>query len=272
VTGLVYVSVDMEGITGVATLDQITPGGRGYPAAQRMMTAEANAAVLGAFDAGAEAVTVNDSHGTMDNLLHEELDHRARLIVGSPKPDVMAEGLSAEFGVALLVGYHAAAGQPGVLAHTFSGAFTEVRLNGAVVSEAELTAQQAAAVGVPIGLVTGDDITCALAQVAFPGVRTVAVKTALGHTAADGLSPRQARDEIRRAAAAAVTAGLAGELPPVEPLDRLDLEVDLRTVIDAERAGAIPWVERVGSRTVRGTLPDPRAVMGLLGVLADLAS
>ncbi len=73
----VYISVDMEGIAGIATLDQVIRGGHGYPRAQQLMTAETNAVIAAAFAAGAESVLVNDSHGTMDNLLHADLDPRA---------------------------------------------------------------------------------------------------------------------------------------------------------------------------------------------------
>ena len=119
----VYISVDMEGIAGIATLDQTIRGGGGYHRAQMLMTAETNAAIAGAFDAGATSVLVNDSHGTMDNLLHADLDPRARLIFGTPKMQCMAEGLTSDHDVALFVGYHAPAGGPGVLAHTFSSLF-----------------------------------------------------------------------------------------------------------------------------------------------------
>jgi D-amino peptidase len=265
---LVYISIDLEGVAGVATLDQIIRGGHGYPRAQRLMTAEANAAVAGAFDAGAEGVVVNDSHGTMDNLLHDELDPRARVVVGAPKPDGMAEGLSPDFGVALLVGYHAAGGRPGVLAHTYSGVFAEVRLNGSVVSEAELTAQQAAAVGVPVGLVTGDDVICGLAEATFPGATTVVVKTALGHTAADSLAPSRACSEIRAAAALAVTSAVG--LRPIDVPDDLDVEIDLLTIVAAERAVLLPGIERTGIRTVRCRLARPRETVGLLDGLCSL--
>ncbi|GAA3166939.1 hypothetical protein GCM10020255_053070 [Rhodococcus baikonurensis] len=108
----VYISVDMEGIAGIATLDQTIRGGGGYHRAQMLMTAETNAAIAGAFDAGATSVLVNDSHGTMDNLLHADLDPRARLIFGTPKMQCMAEGLTSDHDVALFVGYHAPAGGP----------------------------------------------------------------------------------------------------------------------------------------------------------------
>jgi len=148
----VYISIDMEGIAGIATRDQVVRGGHGYPRAQALMTAEANAAIAGAFEGGATAVTVNDSHGTMDNLLQDQLDVRARLILGSPKTGCMAHGLTPEHDLALFIGYHAAAGEMGVLSHTFSSQFSSFRLNGQTVSEAEVNALYAAAQGVPVGL------------------------------------------------------------------------------------------------------------------------
>src|ERR1022692_2879586 len=126
----VYISVDMEGIAGVATLDQVVRGGHGYERACVLMTEETNAAIRGAFDGGASEVLVSDSHGTMDNLLHEQLDPRARLIFGKPRGFCMAEGLTEQHDLALFLGYHAPAGARGVLAHTFSSHFTGVRVNG----------------------------------------------------------------------------------------------------------------------------------------------
>src|SRR5688572_3384088 len=105
----VFISVDMEGVAGIATLYQILRGGSGYPRAQELMTQETNAAITGAFDGGATEVLVNDSHGTMDNLLHERLDPRARVVFGAPKAQCMAAGLSSDADVALFIGYHAAA-------------------------------------------------------------------------------------------------------------------------------------------------------------------
>jgi D-amino peptidase len=174
----VYISIDMEGVAGVATFDQVVRGGHGYPRAQELMTGEANAAIAGAFDGGATEVLINDSHGTMDNLIHAELDQRARIIFGSPKLDCMAEGIDENHDVALFIGYHAAAGSEGVMAHTYSSTFTEVRVNGEPVSEADVNALQAAAVGVPVGLLTGDDQICAAIQKTLPGIETVTVKRA----------------------------------------------------------------------------------------------
>jgi D-amino peptidase len=265
----VYLSIDMEGIAGVATRDQVVRGGHGYRLAQSLMTAEANAAIEGAFAAGATGVLVNDSHGTMDNLLQEQLDPRARLVLGSPKLDCMAEGITAAHDVAFFLGYHAAAGSPGVLAHTFSSHLIEVRLGGSPVSEAEVNALQAAAVGVPVGLLTGDDVICRLAREVLPGVTAVEVKQARGVHAAISLSPSEARELIREAAAESV-ANLAA-LRPVAVPGVLDVEVDMPLVAAAENGSMMPGVERVADRTLRAVCARPRDVVGFVTVCAQLA-
>lgn len=266
----VYISVDMEGIAGIATLDQVIRGGHGYPAAQALMTAETNAAIAGAFEGGATEVVVNDSHGTMDNLILEQLDPRASLILGSPKTQCMAEGLSSDFDVALFVGYHAPAGAPGVLAHTFSANFTEVRLDGRLASETSVNALVAGAAQVPVGLVTGDDVICALAAASLPGVHTVEVKKAHGFTAAHSLPPSLARDAVLAGAKLAVQR--AGDLAPIPVPEISQLEIDMPNPTGAEFAAMMPGVVRVGDRTVRAELADPDEVVGVIVVAYELAT
>src|SRR5688500_12942765 len=89
----VYISSDMEGIAGLVLGNQVSGGERDYSVGRRLMIAETNAAIAAAFDAGATEVLVNDSHGSQTNLLAEELDRRASLITGSPKPLGMMQGI-----------------------------------------------------------------------------------------------------------------------------------------------------------------------------------
>jgi hypothetical protein len=90
----IYISVDMEGITGLVDAEDVQPPGRDYERGRILMTEDTNAAVRGAYDAGATAVLVNDAHGPMRNLLPDLLDPRATLIKGRPKPMGMMEGLT----------------------------------------------------------------------------------------------------------------------------------------------------------------------------------
>ena len=77
----ILISVDIEGVAGVFHPEQTRPSNPEYERARRLMTAEANAAIRGAFVGGASEVLVNDSHGGFRNLLPDELDPRARAVL-----------------------------------------------------------------------------------------------------------------------------------------------------------------------------------------------
>lgn len=266
----VYISVDMEGIAGIATLDQTVSGQSGYRSAQSLMTAETNAAIEGAYEAGASAVTVSDSHGKMNNLLHAELDPRARLVFGAPRAQCMAHGIDEEHDVALFVGYHAPGGAHGVLAHTFSSEFVRIRINGHEVSEAEVNALYAASRGVPVGLITGDDQVCALAAQILPGVGTATVKTAEGWSATNSLSPSAAQKLIRQASALAVER--IGSHQLIALPDELVAEVDLQIPESAELLAFVPGSQRLSELTVRQRVSNVDELLTLITVWYELAS
>lgn len=255
----VYISIDMEGVAGIAHLQQVMRGSGDFDRSRALMAGEANAAIEGAFDAGAASVVVNDSHGDMYNLLAEDVDPRAELVLGSPKvPGSMMQGFGPEFGVALFLGYHAAAGTEGaVLDHTYAGrVLYDVRVNGESWTEAELNAALAGTDGVPVGLVTGDDKLCAVVSKRLPGVRTVEVKQGMGRNVARSIHPSRARELIRGTAAEAVRG--AGELEPYRPPGPYVLEADVLNTAIADLCSLVPGVERTAPRTLRFETPDFR--------------
>ena len=265
----IFISVDIEGVAGVVALQEGQPGNAEYERARRLMTAEANAAVAGAFDGGATEVVVNDSHGPMVNLLPEELDARAELIRGNIKPFGMFAGLDDGFAGAMCVGYHAAAGDRGVLSHTTAGVFTAVRLNGSVSSEASLYGALAGSMGVPVVLLSGDDVIVGACRDLFVGAQLVQVKTALSQRAARSVAPSVACEQIRRAAAEAV--GSAGRVRPYRVAMPGRIEFDFARPIMADQCGRIPVGERVGPRTVGfacGTVQDAVGWMAVCAVMA----
>ena len=242
----VLVSADMEGVSGVVHPDDVEPGTVSYAEFRHVMTSDVNAAIAGLFDAGASQVVVNDAHYTMRNLVVTDLDPRVTYIRGSQKPLGMIEGLLDDRGqpavdAVAFVGYHAGAGQPGVLAHCHLGnSITGVRFGGAVMSEGRMNAAVAAEFGVPLVLVTGDDITCADARAYAPGVSTAQVKRAITRYTAhlESLSVAQAR--IRAAAAA----GLAARPAPATVLPPFEIEVDFDAAHLADAAVRLPGVRR----------------------------
>src|ERR1700730_11590002 len=221
----VLISVDMEGISGVATRRETATGwppgagkGTDYERARAWRTADANAAIAGACDAGATEVLVADAHDGMLNLIWEALDPRAELIRGyENRTGAMIEGIDRSFDAVFFVGYHArAADGRGVLSHTFTGPDTlwDVRLNDVPASEARFNAALAGQYGVPVALGTGDDVICDETRSWLPHVETAVVKYALDRFTARCLAQPTALERIRTAAGRAIQR--VRDMPPFQ--------------------------------------------------------
>src|ERR1700685_4493855 len=270
----VLISVDMEGIGGVVDGDDISPGHAEYERNRVLLTAEASAAVRGVYAYQADAqVLVTEAHAAFRNLLPEQLDRRAELLRGDPKPDGMMAGLAADIDAVLFIGYHGKAGTPwSVLAHTISRAVVaDVRCNGRSLGELGLNTALAAHSGVPPVLVAGDDSVAAEAAEVAPGMRAVVVKRALGARAAALLHPDEACDRIEQEVPKA-RAG-RGSVKPLRFDGPVVLEVEVLRTRMTEHALLVPGMELADGRTLRYTAPDfPTAyqiseLIALLGAL-----
>ncbi len=268
----VHISVDMEGIAGVAAAHDTTLGAPHYEYCRRLMTAECNAAIEGSFDAGASEVLVNDSHGTMLNLVQEDVDLRARVIRGRPKHFGMLEGLDADTATTLFVGYHAAAGRgDGVLNHTMrSRDVLGVFLNDEPAGELRLNAALAGWHGVPVALVTGDDVVCEEARDCLGDVETVEVKQAIDKYAAASLHPIRAQQLIREGTQRALSR--LGELRPYRVESPTTLRVSWSSTTTAAMCEDIPGIKRVASRDVEYTSSSYPELYRLLRVMLQVAA
>ena len=266
----VYISSDMEGIAGLVSGTQVTAGDRDYSVGRRLMIAETNAAIAGAFDGGATEVLVNDSHGSQTNLLAEELDRRATLITGAPKPFGMMQGIDSTFDAVVFIGYHAQASTTdAVLGHTYSGALKRVTLNSREVGEYGLNAAVAGHFGVPVVFIAGDRAVVEQARALIPGVEGLAVKDGIGQTAARTLHPAEARERI----AAGVKAALARrtQIRPVPMTRPVTIEVELSVVEYADAVAMVPGMRRVSGRVVSYTAPDMAAAYRMSRLISNLA-
>jgi D-amino peptidase len=245
----ILVSADMEGATGVTWPADVLPGTPQWERCRALFTSDVNAAALGFFDGGADEVLVNEAHWSMRNLLLERLDDRVQMLTGKHKSLSMVEGIQhGDVDAVAFVGYHTGAGTEGVLAHTYlANSVTGVWLNGVRASEGLLNAHVAAEYGVPVILVTGDDLTCEDAQGYAPEARTVAVKDHVSRYAAVCRTPARTAADIRTAAAGATA--LAGRRAPVTS-GSYTVELEF----DAEHLGAaatvVPGVAASGERRV----------------------
>jgi D-amino peptidase len=196
----VYIAADMEGIGGVSTWDvQADTKGREYDKFRHLMTQEVNAAVAGAFDAGATEVLVSDSHGDAQNIDVEALDKRVQLVRSWPRPLLMVQGIDASFDALVLVGYYASQGQfPAVLAHNINNQrIMGIKFNGTTMPDAGLAAAIAGEFGVPTVFVSGDQAVGQEMKRLVSPIETVAVKQAIGFYAATMMHPVAAQRLIR---------------------------------------------------------------------------
>lgn len=252
----VFISSDMEGTAGVVDWNQCLLGEPEYEYYRTLLQGEVNAAIEGAQAGGADEFLVNDSHSKMQNLRPDTLAGNARYLSGRHKPMYMMQGLDQSFDAIFFVSYHGSMSSPAPLSHTYNPrAIAEVKLNGVVVGESGINALVALGHGVPIVLITGDDITAEEAAKVSPGVHQAVVKTAISRFAADSMHPAAARDLIRAKAEAAM-ASLADARTPAITLPAT-LEITYRNPDLAEMATWISGVTRHGNSTVAITDEDP---------------
>ena len=256
----IFISFDMEGVAGIVDWAQCRGPGQPYEEGRALLLGEVNAAIDGALAGGATEVVCNDSHGTMNNLNPADLHGRAAYIAGRHKPLYMMQGLDASFGAVFLVGYHGSiSGPSAVLSHTYNpSVISRVSLNGVECGESGINALVALGHGVPIALISGDQVALAEAEPFARGAEQVLVKGSISRFAAVGLHPEEAREKISAAAATAVRRASAITPPDITLPARL--EVETQTADMAEVASWVKGVERSGTRSVRIEGDDPLEV------------
>lgn len=257
----VYISADMEGVTGLVGADDVQMGGRDYERGRRMMTEDVNGAVRGALAAGAREVVVNDTHSTMRNLLVEDLHPAASLVRGKPKPMGMLQDLDASFDAAVFIGYHARAGALGVLSHSFMGHEIEDMWldDDRAMGEIGFAYATATALGVPVVALSGCDVACAEIAEWDANVRTAPVKYARDRFAAR-LRPA---DEARGAIEEAVREGVRqapSRTRPAPDTGAHTLTVRWQSASVAQQLEGIPGVTRPGKVPAHDRSADDRSV------------
>ena len=197
----IYISADMEGITGVSHWDEVEHNKpTAYNQFQERMTLEVLAACDGANDAGAKEIWVKDAHYSGRNILAEKLPANVRLIRGwSGHPYSMVQELDESFDALMMIGYHSMAGQGGnPLAHTMSSSkIDSIYINGQQTSEFFLHGNIAGKLGVPLVFVSGDAGLCEEVQGISPGTTTHATMVGVGDSTIS-IQPEESRISIRK--------------------------------------------------------------------------
>ena len=247
----IYISADMEGITGVVTGEQLGPQGFEYSRFREFMTAEVNAAAQAAFDAGATEVVISDSHGNGQNLLIEKLPKQVTVVRSWPRPLMMMQGIDETFDGAIFIGYHTSTNNPtGVRAHTISSArLADVRLNNVSMPEAGINAAIAGHFNVPVIMISGDDAVVQEVTGLLGNIEGAVVKWAYGFHSARTLTPEVALDLIREKVAHAIAR--INEFKPYKVKAPVQLDVRFKNYRPSEMLSYLSIVERTDSHSIR---------------------
>jgi D-amino peptidase len=247
----IYISADMEGITGVVTGEQLGPTGFEYARFREFMTQEVNAAIEAARAAGATDIVVSDSHGNGQNLLLEKLPRDILLIRSWPRPLMMMQGIDETFAGVIFIGYHTATtNSQGVRAHTISSArLADVRLKGVSVSEAGLNAAIAGHFNVPVIMVSGDDAVVKETQALLGNVESAVVKWASGFHSAKTLMPEAGQQLIREKVKNAMAR--IKDFKPYKLAAPVQLDVRFKNYRPSEVLSYLSVVERVDAHSIR---------------------
>lgn len=256
----VFISIDMEGITGIVDWKEVDRNHSEYAFARKLMAGDINAAIKGAVQAGAKEITVSDAHGGMRNLRPEDVDPAADLVRGSPKPDSMMQGIDDTYDAALYVGYHSMKGTPlGIMCHTISGgAVAGIWINDVETGEFGLNSALAGTYGVPSVFLAGDLAATREAERFVPGITTAAVKWATGRYSAKCLHPEKSSKLIT----AQVKHALTNPLPAPRVVDEpVKVKVGFTSSSMVDLVQLIPGLDRVDGRSVEGTFGDYRTAL-----------
>lgn len=247
----IYISVDMEGIAGVVTDQQLGPEGFEYSRFREFMTTELNAAIEGAIASGATEIVVSDSHGNGQNILLEKVPENVTVVRSWPRPLGMMQGVDDSFAAAIFIGYHSGTtNSQGVRAHTFSSAnVADVRLNGKSVPEAGVNAAIAGHFNVPVIFISGDDAIAKEVQTFLPNVEAAVVKWAIGFHSARTLTPMASANLIREKVKKAV--GRVSEFRPYKLQSPVQLDLTFKNYRPSEVLSFLPIVERTNAHSIR---------------------
>lgn len=265
----VHISVDMEGVAGAVTGDQLGPAGFEYGRFREFMTREALAAIEAAKEAGATEIVVADAHGNGENLLIEQLPGDVRVIRSWPRRLGMVAGLDDSVTAALFIGYHAGTNNvAGVRAHTFSSAnLTRVALNGTNVTEGSWNAAIAGHFGVPIVMMSGDDAAIAEVRKAVGAMEAAETKRSLGFHSANTITPQASYTLIKQRAAAAF--GRLGDFKPLKVQTPVTVDVSFKNYLPSEVLAYLPIFERTDSHSIRFRAKDMVEASAIMSFIGD---
>jgi len=195
----IYISADIEGVTGITHWDETEKNKSDYQKFAKQMTDEVKAACEGAIKAGAKEIWIKDAHDTGRNIIAAELPQIIKLVRGwSEHPLLMVQELDKSFDALMMIGYHSSgSSSDNPLSHTLNPfELNYIKLNGKFASEFLIYSYAAATLNVPVIFVSGDEGICEEAKVLNKNIKTVVVNKGVGNSVIS-IHPQLAVEKIK---------------------------------------------------------------------------
>lgn len=252
----IYISVDMEGITGVTVWPETEKQATEYQAFAGQMTEEVNAACRGAIKAGAKEILIKDAHDLGRNIDGKKLPSIVRLIrAWSGHPFSMVQELDETFDAAIFIGYHSPSGSnTNPLSHTMHASnINYIKINGKPASEFLINAYAAATCHVPVVLVSGDKGICDEVQEINKNIEIVAAKEGIGSSTIN-IHPQLAIDLIESGVEKALKGNIS--LCRLKLPNEFQVEISFFNHASAYRASFYPGMKQISPRKVAFVTQD----------------
>ncbi len=266
----IWICTDMEGLAGVDHWDQCYDPDDASPKylhGREQLTAEANAAIEGCFDARATEVCLLDGHGRNrgHGFIQSKLDPRAKLVRLAGQAPVRWEKLDGSVLGLAMIGQHAMAGTiDGFLDHTQQPKeICRFMINGVEHGEMSMMALYAGHHNVPLIYVSGDEALCEESRRFFPKAVTTPTKRGTGWGTCELYPVEDVRKNMRRDIARAIHSGSRSHswklAPPIE------ITVEWAWSGKADPLAKVPGVKRLNARTVSWKIGDARDIFSWPG-------
>ena len=246
----IYISADIEGVTGIAHWDVTEKTKSDYQKFAKQMTNEVKAACEGAIKAGAKEIWIKDAHDTGRDINADELPQSIRLVRGwSEHPYLMVQELDKSFDALLMIGYHSfSSSSSSPLSHTLnSSTLNYIKLNGEYASEFLIHGYAAATMGVPVVFISGDGGICKEANKVNKNIKIVAVNKGVGNSVIS-IHPQLAVEKIKEG----VESILEGDIDKckIELPEHFKVELSYRKHTRAFKVSFYPGMKQVSSTSL----------------------
>ncbi|OPJ59406.1 M55 family metallopeptidase [Clostridium chromiireducens] len=246
----IYISADIEGITGVTDWDETKQNHPDWQAFAKQMTEEVLAAVNGAVKAGAKEIIVKDAHDSGRNIDIKALPEEVKLIRGwTGDPLSMVAGIDESFDALIFIGYHNAGGTiTNPLVHTMNvSSVLTIKINDEYASEFLLNAYAGALYKVPVVFVSGDSGLTKEVNKFNSNIVTLGVKDGIGG-ATINMNPKKAVIETEKLVKEALNKDL--DSMKVKSPEEFKVQIEYKDHKVAYKNSFYPGAEFIAPRTV----------------------